>query len=55
LDGLWLRDGQVVAGMNVNVWDVAPLVERLVASNARVDPKQLTDPRLPLTELAPAA
>jgi len=51
----WLRDGRVVAGMNVNVWDVAPLIERLVASNATVDRTELTDPDRPLTELAPAA
>jgi hypothetical protein len=41
--------------MNVNVWDVAPVIEQLVATGARVDTKQLSDPRRPLTELASAA
>ena len=34
--------------MNVNVWDVAPLIERLDASDAPVDRSQLTDPDRPL-------
>jgi 3-phenylpropionate/trans-cinnamate dioxygenase ferredoxin reductase subunit len=51
----WLRDGRVTAGMNVNVWDVAPAIERLIASGAEVDPRRLTDPQRPLEELAPAA
>ena len=50
----WLRDGRVVAGMNVNVWDVAPAIERLVASQAEVDVRRLTDERRPLEELAAA-
>jgi len=50
----WLRDGRVVAGMNVNVWDVAPAIERLVASQAGVDVRRLTDERRPLEELAAA-
>jgi 3-phenylpropionate/trans-cinnamate dioxygenase ferredoxin reductase component len=50
----WLRDGRVVAGMNVNVWDVAPAIERLVASRAEVDVRRLTDERRPLEELAAA-
>ena len=28
----WLRDGRVLAGMNVNVWDVADAVEALITS-----------------------
>jgi hypothetical protein len=28
-------DGRVTAGMNVNVWGVAPAVERLIVSRAR--------------------
>jgi 3-phenylpropionate/trans-cinnamate dioxygenase ferredoxin reductase subunit len=50
----WLRDGRVVAGMNVNVWDVAPAIERLVASQAEVDVRRLADERRPLEELAAA-
>ena len=50
----WLRRGRVVAGMNVNVWDVAPAIERLVAARAEVDIRRLTDERRPLEELAAA-
>jgi 3-phenylpropionate/trans-cinnamate dioxygenase ferredoxin reductase component len=51
----WLADGRVTAGMNVNVWDVAPAIERLIALGAEVDPRRLTDPGRPLEELAAAA
>ena len=51
----WLRDGRVIAGMNVNVWDVAPAIERLVASGVRADVTRLADVRRPLAELLPAA
>ena len=50
----WLRADRVVAGMNVNVWDVAPAIERLIASRAEIDVKRLTDERRPLEELAAA-
>jgi 3-phenylpropionate/trans-cinnamate dioxygenase ferredoxin reductase component len=51
----WLAAGRVVAGMNVNVWDVAPAIEHLVRSGQLVDRARLADPDQPLTELAPAA
>jgi 3-phenylpropionate/trans-cinnamate dioxygenase ferredoxin reductase subunit len=51
----WLRDGRVMAGMNVNVWDVAPEIERLVASRVGVDATHLADVRRPLAELQAAA
>ncbi|MFL5679271.1 MAG: NAD(P)/FAD-dependent oxidoreductase [Chloroflexota bacterium] len=51
----WLADGHVVAGMNVNVWDVAPSIERLIKSGAPVDRDRLADVAQPLEELAPAA
>ena len=50
----WVRGDRVVAGMNVNVWDVAPAIERLIASQAEVDFRRLTDERRPLEELAAA-
>ena len=50
----WLRADRVVAGMNVNVWDVAPAIERLVASRVAVDVRRLTDNLRPLEELAAA-
>jgi len=39
----WLCEGRVVAGMNVNVWDVTDPIERLIRSGRRVDPARLGD------------
>jgi 3-phenylpropionate/trans-cinnamate dioxygenase ferredoxin reductase subunit len=47
----WLRDGRVLAGMNVNVWDVGDDVDRLIRSRAQVDPDRLADPGVPLAEV----
>ena len=44
----WLRDGLVVAGMNVNVWDVNQHVQELIRSGQRVDPRALADAGTPL-------
>jgi 3-phenylpropionate/trans-cinnamate dioxygenase ferredoxin reductase component len=49
----WLdRDQRVVAGMNVNVWDVVEPIKALIASQAPVDPKRLADPDVPLDDVA---
>jgi len=48
----WLADGAVVAGMNVNVWDVVDDVKALITSRAAVAPEQLADPQHPLNQLA---
>jgi 3-phenylpropionate/trans-cinnamate dioxygenase ferredoxin reductase component len=45
----WLHDERVVAGMNVNVWDVT--VEPLIRSRQRVDAARLADPGTPLDTL----
>ena len=47
----WLVDGRVVAGMNVNVWDVTDPIRALILSGRRVDPAALADPDVPLTDL----
>ncbi|MDH6707838.1 hypothetical protein P3T27_004575 [Kitasatospora sp. MAA19] len=47
----WLADGRVLAGMNVNVWDVTDPIRELVRSGRAVDPKALADPGVPLGEL----
>ena len=47
----WLADGAVVAGMNINVWDVSDDIQALIRSGKQVDPARLTDPAIPLTEL----
>jgi len=49
----WLLGGKVVAGMNVNTWDVAPSIERLVRAQATVERDALADPARPLDELVP--
>jgi 3-phenylpropionate/trans-cinnamate dioxygenase ferredoxin reductase subunit len=51
LIAFWLNDGRVVAGMNVNVWDVNEDVQALIRSQKRVDPARLADPSIPLTEI----
>ncbi|WP_166877581.1 NAD(P)/FAD-dependent oxidoreductase [Salinibacterium sp. ZJ450] len=50
----WLADDRVVAGMNVNVWDVNDQVQRLIATGRPVDVARLADPAVPLDELAAA-
>lgn len=52
LIAFWLRDGRVVAGANVNVWDVVEDVKALIRSGAQVDPARLADPDVPLSDLA---
>ena len=47
----WLADGCVVAGMNVNVWDVADDIAELVRAKRPVDLKGLADPETPLSSL----
>jgi 3-phenylpropionate/trans-cinnamate dioxygenase ferredoxin reductase subunit len=48
----WLRDGRVVAGMNVNVWDVNDHVQALIRSRRTIERGALTDPGTPLPSLA---
>ncbi|MFF2650479.1 NAD(P)/FAD-dependent oxidoreductase [Streptomyces sp. NPDC058045] len=49
----WLSEGRVLAGMNVNVWDVTEPIQDLVRSGTPVDPEALGDPSVPLTDLVP--
>lgn len=37
----WLRDGRVLAGANINVWDVSEQIEELIVSGRRVDRARL--------------
>jgi 3-phenylpropionate/trans-cinnamate dioxygenase ferredoxin reductase component len=50
----WMKDGRVLAGMNVNVWDVTQPIQQMIRSKQPVDVGRLTDPDVPLEELAPA-
>jgi 3-phenylpropionate/trans-cinnamate dioxygenase ferredoxin reductase component len=47
----WLKDGRVLAGMNVNVWDVNEHVQALIRSRQPVDLTALRDPDTPLAAL----
>ena len=47
----WLNEGAVVAGMNVNVWDVNDDVQALIRAGSPVDVSRLTNPDVPLTDL----
>lgn len=40
----WLREDRVVAGMNVNVWDVQEKIQDLIRSGKAVDRNVLADP-----------
>jgi 3-phenylpropionate/trans-cinnamate dioxygenase ferredoxin reductase subunit len=51
----WLREGRVLAGMNVNVWDVTDAIKALIGSRAVIPVERLRDPDVPLDELAAAA
>jgi NADPH-dependent 2,4-dienoyl-CoA reductase/sulfur reductase-like enzyme len=45
----WLdAERRVLAGMNVNVWDVTDPIQRLVRSRRQVDPEALAAPSVPL-------
>ena len=49
----WLAgDGRVLAGMNVNIWDVNDTIAELVRSGRPVDRHALQDPSSPLDSLA---
>jgi 3-phenylpropionate/trans-cinnamate dioxygenase ferredoxin reductase subunit len=47
----WLSQGRVLAGMNVNVWDVNDAVQALIRRGAPVDTARLANPDIPLDEV----
>jgi 3-phenylpropionate/trans-cinnamate dioxygenase ferredoxin reductase component len=49
----WMAEDRVVAGMNVNVWDVADPIRRLIGERVAVDDRRLADPGVALEDLAP--
>jgi 3-phenylpropionate/trans-cinnamate dioxygenase ferredoxin reductase subunit len=44
----WVANGRVLAGMNVNVWDVTKPIEELITSDRTVDLGRLADPDVDL-------
>jgi 3-phenylpropionate/trans-cinnamate dioxygenase ferredoxin reductase subunit len=49
----WLASDRVIAGMNVNVWDVNEHIQRLIRERVAVEDRRLADPDTPLEELVP--
>jgi 3-phenylpropionate/trans-cinnamate dioxygenase ferredoxin reductase subunit len=47
----WMVQDRVVAGMNVNVWDVTEPIKHLISQRVAVDDRTLSDPDVPLEEL----
>jgi len=47
----WVKDRAVLAGMNVNIWDVTSAIQSLVSSGRQVDTEKLADVDVPLTEV----
>jgi 3-phenylpropionate/trans-cinnamate dioxygenase ferredoxin reductase component len=47
----WLYEQRIQAGMNINIWDVADDIERLIKSARPINAGDLADPAIPLTSL----
>jgi hypothetical protein len=47
----WLYEQRIQAGMNINIWDVADDIERLIKSARPINADDLADPAIPLTSL----
>jgi 3-phenylpropionate/trans-cinnamate dioxygenase ferredoxin reductase subunit len=47
----WVKGGKVVAGMNVNVWDVNEAVQGIIRRGNQVDHAKLMDANVPLESL----
>jgi 3-phenylpropionate/trans-cinnamate dioxygenase ferredoxin reductase subunit len=51
----WLKDRRVIAGMNINVWDVNEQVQALIRSRREVERELLASEEISLEELAGSA
>jgi 3-phenylpropionate/trans-cinnamate dioxygenase ferredoxin reductase subunit len=47
----WLKEGRLIAGMNVNIWDVTDDIQALIRSARPLDAARLSDPGIPLSEV----
>ncbi|MGW8632456.1 NAD(P)/FAD-dependent oxidoreductase [Streptomyces sp. NPDC055793] len=47
----WVKEGRVLAGMNVNVWDVTEPIQQLIRSKSPVDTEALANPHVSLESL----
>jgi 3-phenylpropionate/trans-cinnamate dioxygenase ferredoxin reductase component len=50
----WLKDKRVLAGMNINIWDVTDQLQAMIRSRQQIDAGALADVDTPLEELAVA-
>ena len=50
----WISNDRVVAGMNVNVWDVNEPIRRLISERVKVDDRRLADPNVAIDQLVAA-
>jgi 3-phenylpropionate/trans-cinnamate dioxygenase ferredoxin reductase subunit len=48
----WLKDERVVAGMNMNIWDVSDEIRTLIRSRQTIDRRGLSDPDVPLASMS---
>jgi 3-phenylpropionate/trans-cinnamate dioxygenase ferredoxin reductase subunit len=51
----WLAGDRLVAGMNVNVWDVSEPIQTLIAKRTHVEDAMLADPDVSIADLAASA
>ncbi|MFH8343720.1 NAD(P)/FAD-dependent oxidoreductase [Streptomyces sp. NPDC018045] len=47
----WLCEGRLLAGMNVNMWDVTEPIQQLIRSGRELDPNALANPQVALDSL----
>jgi 3-phenylpropionate/trans-cinnamate dioxygenase ferredoxin reductase component len=47
----WLKDARLIAGMNVNIWDVTDDIQSLIRSGRQLDQSRLADPAIPLSDI----
>jgi len=47
----WIANSRVVAGMNVNVWDVVDTIKSIIARGEQIDPARLADPSRSLDDI----
>jgi len=47
----WMAEDRVVAGMNVNIWDVQEPIKQLIRERVAVEDRELADPDVPLDRL----
>jgi 3-phenylpropionate/trans-cinnamate dioxygenase ferredoxin reductase subunit len=47
----WLYEQRIQAGMNINIWDVAEDIDRLIQSPRPINEDDLADPAIPLANL----